>query len=139
MLILTRRIGESLVVGDNIIMTVLGVKGGQVRIGINAPKIISVHREEIYERIKNEQSNLNPTEDDQSLVNIEKVSYAKKKDFYPKEEQGFKSYKNKSFESQNNLKNFDQYKNYSNNSNYSFKPKENKENEDSNEDSIGNM
>ncbi|QFY45188.1 carbon storage regulator CsrA [Candidatus Methylospira mobilis] len=55
MLILTRRVGESLKVGDEITITVLGVKGSQVRIGVNAPKDVSVHREEIYERIKKEQ------------------------------------------------------------------------------------
>jgi carbon storage regulator len=55
MLILTRRVGESLKVGDDITITVLGVKGSQVRIGVNAPKDVSVHREEIYERIKKEQ------------------------------------------------------------------------------------
>ncbi len=56
MLILTRRVGETLMVGDEVTITVLGVKGNQVRIGINAPKDIPVHREEIYQRIKREQS-----------------------------------------------------------------------------------
>lgn len=54
MLILTRRIGETLMVGDNVSITVLGVKGNQVRIGVNAPKDVSVHREEIYQRIQRE-------------------------------------------------------------------------------------
>ena len=54
MLILTRRIGESLMIGDNINVTVLGIRGNQVRIGVNAPKDVAVHREEIFEKIQNE-------------------------------------------------------------------------------------
>ena len=60
MLILTRKSGESLFIGDDIEITVLGVKGNQVRIGINAPKDIDVHREEVYRRIESEQSSKTP-------------------------------------------------------------------------------
>ena len=56
MLILTRRVGETLMVGDEVTVTVLGVKGNQVRIGVNAPKEIAVHREEVYDRIKAEEA-----------------------------------------------------------------------------------
>lgn len=54
MLILTRRVGEAVMIGDEVTVTILGVKGNQVRVGINAPKHVAVHREEIFERIKSE-------------------------------------------------------------------------------------
>ena len=54
MLILTRRVGETVMIGDEVTITVLGVKGNQVRVGINAPKSVAVHREEIYARIQEE-------------------------------------------------------------------------------------
>ena len=55
MLILTRRVGETVMIGDDVTVTVLGVKGNQVRIGVNAPRDVAVHREEIFERIKREE------------------------------------------------------------------------------------
>lgn len=60
MLILTRRVGETIVIGDDVIVTVLGIKGNQVRIGINAPKDVTVHREEIYQRIQQEKNTTIP-------------------------------------------------------------------------------
>ncbi|MCK9193364.1 MAG: carbon storage regulator CsrA [Nevskia sp.] len=56
MLILTRRVGETLVIGDDVTVTVLGIKGNQVRIGVKAPKTVTVHREEIFERIRQERA-----------------------------------------------------------------------------------
>ena len=64
MLILTRRAGETVMIGSDVTITVLGVKGNQVRIGINAPKDVAVHREEIYERIQSEQSGGTPENSD---------------------------------------------------------------------------
>jgi carbon storage regulator len=63
MLILTRRVGEALMIGDDVSITVLGVKGNQVRLGIEAPRSIAVHREEIYRRIKREQAGGLPHEE----------------------------------------------------------------------------
>ena len=61
MLVLTRRVGEKIIIGENVTVTVLAVKGGQIRIGIDAPREIQVHREEIYQRIQTEQEELDET------------------------------------------------------------------------------
>lgn len=60
MLILTRRVGETVMIGDEVTVTILGVKGNQVRVGINAPRSVGVHREEIYERILRERQREKP-------------------------------------------------------------------------------
>ncbi|MDA7825869.1 carbon storage regulator CsrA [Porticoccaceae bacterium] len=65
MLILTRRVGETLVIGDDVNVTVLGVRGNQVRLGVNAPKEVAVHREEIYQRIQKENDSENSSSDDE--------------------------------------------------------------------------
>jgi len=80
MLILTRRVGETVMIGDDVTITVLGVKGNQVRVGINAPKHVAVHREEIYERIKREQQGGSGSEggpdDDPSSTPEKSAQYA---------------------------------------------------------------
>ena len=79
MLILTRRVGETIVIGDDVIVTVLGIKGNQVRIGINAPKDVSVHREEIYQRIQQEK-NTTPAKEEPAPVVAPTTTVRKKRE-----------------------------------------------------------
>ena len=73
MLILTRRVGETLMIGNDISITVLGVKGSQVRIGVDAPKEVAVHREEIFERINSEQGKSPDSPDMQDASETDQV------------------------------------------------------------------
>ncbi len=68
MLILTRRVGETVMIGNEVTVTVLGVKGNQVRVGVNAPKDVAVHREEIYERIKREDQDSRSDSSNETMV-----------------------------------------------------------------------
>ena len=78
MLILTRKVGEALMVGDDVNITVLGVKGNQVRIGVSAPKEVAVHREEIYQRIQKEKNQGIKSENENFAFQMDKkyVGYA---------------------------------------------------------------
>ena len=77
MLILTRRVGETVVIGEDVTVTVLGVKGNQVRLGVNAPREVTVHREEIYDRIKREESSESPVDDESAERDPEQSALAR--------------------------------------------------------------
>jgi carbon storage regulator len=77
MLILTRRVGETVVIGEDVTVTVLGVKGNQVRLGVNAPREVTVHREEIYDRIKREESSGSPVDEEPSERDPERQALAR--------------------------------------------------------------
>ena len=77
MLILTRRVGETVVIGEDVTVTVLGVKGNQVRLGVNAPREVTVHREEIYDRIKREVSSESPVDDESAERDPEQRALAR--------------------------------------------------------------
>ena len=79
MLILTRRVGETIVIGDDVVVTVLGIKGNQVRIGINAPKDLSVHREEIYQRIQQEKGGTPPEQKQEEIAAPQAIPVTVKK------------------------------------------------------------
>lgn len=86
MLILTRRVGETIVIGDDVIVTVLGIKGNQVRIGINAPKDVSVHREEIYQRIQQEKNTTPIKQEEQQPAPAATTTVKKKREKVDKSE-----------------------------------------------------
>jgi len=87
MLILTRRVGETIVIGDDVVVTVLGIKGNQVRIGINAPKDVSVHREEIYQRIQQEK-NTTPAKPEEVVPVVAAATPVVRKKREPKVDKG---------------------------------------------------
>ncbi|ELA08191.1 carbon storage regulator [Moraxella macacae 0408225] len=105
MLILTRRVGETLMIGDEVSVTVLGVKGNQVRLGVNAPKDIAVHREEIYQRILHERgqeytpafgmSNYNPESRNFGQQNYQNHGYRNNQNY---QNNGYRGYNRERFD-----------------------------------------